>query len=105
MYFVTKEEEIKLSTSVQVLYFYTLSMPFYKKAIHLLSVLEEQYSQSKIIAIDAEYFSNQCIRFGVVSTPTLIFFKNGREARRIEGSVKKKDFIDAFHDIYTSGPY
>lgn len=102
MIFITQEEEIHMDVPVQSFYFYTTWMPFNNKLIYVISQIEEQYKDINYLAIDADYFSSQCIRFSITSVPTLLLLKNGKEVTRIEGSVRKHDFIGAFADICIS---
>jgi thioredoxin 1 len=99
MLFITQEEEIKMDQPIQVLYFYTTWMPFHNKLIYVISEIEEKYKNISYLAIDADYFSTQCIRFAILSVPTLLLLKDGREVKRIEGTIKKQDFVGAFDDI------
>ena len=99
MLFITQEEEIKMDHPIQALYFYTSWMPFHNKLVHVISQIEEKYKDISYLAIDAEYFHTQCIRFAILSVPTLLLLKNGREVKRVEGSVKRQNFIGAFDDI------
>lgn len=99
MLFITQEEEIKLDNCIQALYFYTIGMPFHNKLVYIISQIQERYKEISYLAIDAGHFSSQCIRFSITSVPTLLILQGGKEAKRIEGSVKKQDFIDAFDDI------
>jgi hypothetical protein len=102
MIFITREEEINMDLPLQALYFYTTWMPFHSKLIYVISQIQEEYKDISYLAIDAGYFSSQCIRFSITSVPTLLLLKNGKEVKRIEDSIKKQDFIDAFADICIS---
>jgi thioredoxin-like negative regulator of GroEL len=99
-----QEEEIDLSQHILVLYFYIPLMPFHKKLLYLFSQLEVKYKNFVCLAVDGDDFANQCIRFSVSMVPTVIILKDGQEIKRIEGSVKKRDVIDAFADIYSIDP-
>lgn len=102
MIFITQEGEINMNLPLQALYFYTTWMPFHNKLIYVISQIQESYKDISYLAIDAGYFNNQCIRFSITSVPTLLLLKNGKEVKRIEGSVRKQDFIGAFADICIS---
>lgn len=97
-----QEEEVKLNQSVRCLYFYNFSMPFHNKLVYIISQIEEKYKDINYLAIDTDYFHSQCIRFAVSSVPTLLLLKNGKEIKRVEGSIKTRDFIDVFADICIS---
>lgn len=99
MLFITQEEEIKMDHPLQALYFYIPWMPFHSKLVYVISQIEEKYKDISYLAVDADYFRTQCIRFSVTSVPTLLLLQAGREVKRIEGSIKRQDFIDAFADI------
>lgn len=101
MLFITQEEEIKLDQPIRCLYFYNYSMLFHNKLIYVISQIEEKYETISYLAIDIDYFHSQCIRFNISSIPTLLLLKNGKEIQRVEGSIKTRDFIDAFADICT----
>jgi thioredoxin-like negative regulator of GroEL len=99
MLFITQEEEVKLDQPIQCLYFYNYGMPFHNKLVYIISQMEEKYKDISYLAIDTDYFHSQCIRFTISSVPTLLLLKNGKEIERVEGSVRTRDFIDAFADI------
>jgi Thioredoxin len=101
MFSIAQEKDIDLNASIQVLYFYIPEMPFHRKISYILGTMEEQYKCISCLAINCLDFPNQCIRFSVSVAPTLLIFKNGREVKRVESSVRKRDFIDAFADICT----
>lgn len=101
MFFIAREEDIDLSLPIQILYFYIPNMPFHKKVINFIDKMEERYKQINYLAVNCEDFPTQCIRFSISVAPTLLIFKDGREIKRMESSVKKQDFIDAFADICT----
>lgn len=99
MLFITQEEEIKMDHPLQALYFYTTWMPFHSKLVYVISQIEEKYKDISYLAIDADYFPTQCIRFAILSVPTLLLLKDGREVKRVERSVKRQDFVGVFDDI------
>jgi thiol-disulfide isomerase/thioredoxin len=101
MLFVTQENEIKLK-DIQSLYFYNSNMPLHNKMMYVISQIQEKYKNIGYLAIDVDYFHSQCIRFSITSVPALLILQDGKEIKRIEGSVKAQDFIDAFDDICTS---
>jgi hypothetical protein len=99
MMFISQETEIKLSSITQVLYFYEPQMPFHSKMLHVLSQIEKKHKNIAIFAIDAAQFTNQCARFSIDTIPSLLFFQNGEEAKRIVASVKTQILTAAFDDI------
>lgn len=105
MIFITGETDLKFQWSehpVQGLYFYRTSMPFHAKIINIINQLHQKYQQTYFYAIDADYFKGSCIRFDVSSVPALVVLKDGKEIKRLEGTVKTQDFVEVFDDICTS---
>jgi len=102
MFFITNETDLNFNWKeypVQGLYFYRSDMPFHTKLIGIIDYLRKKYKLICFYGIDAEQFSGSCIRFEINSVPTLVVLKNAKEVKRIEGSVKTRDFIDLFDDI------
>ncbi len=105
MIFITNETDLQFQWNeypVQGLYFYRTNMPFHAKMINIINQLHQKHKQAYFYAIDADYFPGSCIRFGVTSVPTLVVLKDGKEIKRLEGTVKTQDFVEPFDDICTS---
>ena len=82
--FLTDENEFKLNDSIQILYFYINTSFYHKKMLLMFNSLD---FNTKIIAIDAENFKNQCIRFDIKCAPTVIVLNNGKELKRVSGLI------------------
>lgn len=102
MLFITEEEELKIGTSVQALYFYASWMPYHNKFLTMISKVEEKYKNISFSAIDVDSFKSQCKRFSVESIPTVLILKDGKEIKRINGLTLTSAFRSAFADICTS---
>lgn len=103
MIFITSESEIQNSFGLTALYFYASWMPGHKKMCDMIEKVNQHYPGIKSIAIDIEYFKNQCIRFKIESIPTVIIFKDGgKEINRILGRPMLSAFKKVFGDICTS---
>lgn len=96
---ITCQQEIDMNKPIQVIYFFVPGMPFHNKILHNLSEIEESYKDISFLIVDCDDFPTQCIRFKITSAPTILVLKNGKEIKRLEGYVKKKDFTNAFADI------
>ena len=55
------------------------------------SLSEEYAGRAKVITVDVDAESEISARYGVMSIPTLVVFKDGREAERIVGAARKDD--------------
>lgn len=102
MLFIADETELKFDwqqSPVQGIYFYQSFMPFHAKMVHVISQLERKYKNTYFYALDAEQFKGSCIRFSIVSVPTVVILKIGKEVVRVENSVKTEDFTNVFADI------
>ena len=102
MLFLLAEEELKIGTSVQALYFYAPWMPFHSKFLTMISKIEDKYKDIMFSAIDVDSFKNQCKRFSVDSIPTVLILKDGKEVKRINGLTLTSAFKSAFADICNS---
>ena len=98
MLFITEEDELDLSSSKNVLYFYGSWMPYHKKMLVMIGKMEEKYESIKFFAIDVDEFKSVCKRFSIDSVPSVLVI-NGRKTKRINGVVMMSAFKSAFADI------
>ena len=73
----------------------SLLLPIFQKVIKAY--------QPKIIAqfVDISKDAPYAISYGVLSVPTLIFFKNGKEVNRLTGLVSEDKIIKALASLET----
>lgn len=59
-------------------------------------IFEEVGNEKKInfIKLDVDKHSDVAREYGVMSIPTIILFKNGKEVKRFTGFMSKDDFIN-----------
>lgn len=100
MNFLLQDKDLSISKDISILYFYSNWMPFNKKMISILNKMEERYKDASILAIDSDKFTSICKRFEINSIPTVIFFKNAKEIKRINGVVLTSAMRAVFADIY-----
>lgn len=103
MLFLTEIEELNLFLPQQVLYFYVEKAPFHHKFLLMLKRLEIQYPHLSFTAIDVEQFASQAKRFSLLSAPTIILFKKGKEKKRTS-YFSTIALNDIFGDIYSMNP-
>ena len=53
------------------------------------SLSEEYAGRAKVVTIDVDAETEISARYGVMSIPTLVVFKDGREAERIVGAAQR----------------
>ena len=53
------------------------------------SLSEEYAGRAKVVTIDVDAETEISARYGVMSIPTLVVFKDGREAERIVGTAQR----------------
>jgi len=62
---------------------------------HMESILEQYKDRVIIGSIDISRHPETPARMNVLSIPTIIFFKQGREISRLAGSISPKDITSA----------
>ena len=70
-----------------------------KRMAPVLAELEEEYSDIKFVKLNVNFSAETAKQFGVLSSPTFIFFKNGSELHRIKGVVSSDDLADAIEEV------
>lgn len=75
--------------------FYSDSCVPCKRLSPVLAEIEEELSESlKVVKININFDSALTEKHEVLSAPTLILFKNGNEAERVSGAVKKAEILE-----------
>ncbi len=74
--------------------FYSDSCIPCKMLAPVLSQIESEHSEIKVVKVNVNFDIELAERFEVQAAPTLIFFKNGEEKARHRGAVRK-DEIEA----------
>lgn len=94
---VTKEnfekEVIKSETPVLVDFFATWCGPC-KMLSPILEQVADETQKVKILKVDIDEGMEIAEEYGIMSVPTLILFKDGKEATRELGFRQKKQLID-----------
>ena len=74
-----------------------------KKLEPLLQELAGEYdTRLKIVKVDVEQAPNTAARFGVLSVPTLLFFRDGNVKDQVMGLVSKQALADRVDRVLTN---
>lgn len=75
--------------------FYSDSCVPCKRLSPVLAEVEEEYTDSiKVVKININFDTELAERYEVQAAPTLILYKDGKEADRLRGAIKKADIVD-----------
>ncbi len=84
-----EQEVLKSETPVLVDFWATWCGPCRALAPTIDAIAEEKGDKLKIAKLDVDANQQSAIRYGVMSIPTLILFKNGQEVNRLIGNQRK----------------
>ena len=89
------EKEIKEGT-VLVDFFFIFCMPCRMMSQILEEVDRELDGKGKIVKVDVDQNENLAKKFGVMSIPTLVLFKDGKMVSKNVGVMQKNDCLNLF---------
>ena len=94
------DTEVLLCDNIVIADFYSDSCVPCKRLSPILAELEEENTDNvKFVKINVNYDSELAEKYGVQSSPTLIFFKNGEEKTRRTGLIKKSEISDIINEL------
>lgn len=94
------EEEILKSKLPVVLEFYSDSCVPCKQMAVILGDLEEEYEDKiKIAKVNVNFSETLAEQYEVMASPTILFFKDGNEVKRISGLIGKPALKEIIDDI------
>jgi len=65
--------------------------------------LDEQYPGIKIVKVDASRNRRLCLKLGVLSLPTFLFYNGGKEVARLVGEVTRESLANQIEKLRESG--
>ncbi|SHO47712.1 thioredoxin family protein [Anaerocolumna xylanovorans] len=93
------EEVLKSKLPVIVDFYSDSCMPCRQLGV-TLSELEEDYGDRiKFVKVNVNFDISLAERYGVMASPTLLFFKEGIELHRLKGLTKKEVLIEHIEKI------
>jgi thioredoxin 1 len=89
-----EEKVIKADKTVLVDFYSDTCVPCKRMAGPLGDVEDEYESQIYVYKVNVNYDADLAEKYGVMSVPTLIVFKNGEEQKRLIGAVGKEQIVE-----------
>lgn len=65
----------------------------------ILAELEEEFSEMKFLKINAAFQQELARQYLVMSSPVILLFQDGKEAKRLVGAVRKKEVKAAINEV------
>ncbi len=93
------EKEVILSDRPVLVEFFSDSCVPCRRMSPILAELEEEYSGIKLVKLNVNFGVLTAQKYGVLSSPTFLFFKNGEEVKRLRGVAAKDDLADAIEEV------
>ncbi len=93
------EREVKNYTGTVLLEFYSDSCIPCKRMSPILADIDETHPGLKVAKYNVNTDSRVAEEYEVLASPTLIFFKNGEEAERRRGVVKKAELEEIIKGV------
>ena len=93
------ESEVLNSNVPVLLEFYSDSCIPCKRMSPILAELEEEHTDIKVSKLNIKFGADTARKYNVMSSPTIVFFKNREEVNRIKGVAKKADLEAVIKEI------
>ncbi len=94
-----EEKVLQAKTPVLVDFFATWCGPCQMLTPVLESVQEEMGEKAQVMKLDVDEDMVNARRFGVMSVPTMIIFKDGKEVQRIVGLRQKSQIVQMLENV------
>ena len=93
------EKEVLQHESAVLVEFYSDSCVPCKRMSPIMAELEDEYREIKIVKLNVNFGAETAQKYGVLSSPTFLFFKDGDEVKRLRGIVAKDDLADIIEEL------
>jgi hypothetical protein len=90
MFFLTNEKELVINKDT-IIFFYSpdKTNPTIEMTFDMLNKLDDTFN---IMCIDVSFYKKMCKRFDIKEIPTILFFSDGKETKRIVGVPDTSEF-------------
>ena len=96
----TFEAEVLNAEGLILADFYSDSCVPCKRLSPVFAEVEEEYSDyAKLVKININFDMELAEKYGILSVPTVVFFRNGEEISRLNGSIKKDEIVSAIENL------
>lgn len=96
----TFDAEVLSSDEIVVADFYSDSCVPCKRLSPVLAELEDEYqSDIKLVKVNINFDLELAEKYEVQSVPTVVFFKNGNIASRLNGAIKKSELVSEIENL------
>ena len=95
----TFKTEISENEKLVLADFYSDSCIPCKRMSPLLAELEENNDALKVVKLNINFDAETAEEYNVTSVPTIVFFRNGKEEKRISGAVKKAQIEEIINSL------
>jgi thioredoxin 1 len=93
------ETEVLQSDKPVLLEFYSDSCIPCKRMSPILAELEEEYEGIKVAKLNIKFGAETAQKYEVMASPTIVFFKNGDEVKRLRGLAKKPELEQIIKEV------
>jgi thioredoxin 1 len=93
------DTEVLNSDKPVLLEFYSDSCIPCKRMSPILAELEETYEALKVAKLNIKFGGETAQKYEVMASPTIIFFKNGEEVKRLRGVAKKAELEEIIKEV------
>lgn len=93
------DAEVLKSSKPVILEFYSDSCIPCRRMSPILAEIEEEYKDIKLFKLNINFGAETAQKYNVMSSPTIIFFKNGEEVRRLRGVAKKPELVEIIKEV------
>lgn len=94
------QEEVLQSVIPVLVEFYSDSCIPCKQLSPILGQIEEDYEEKlKVVKVNVNYDEELAETYHVMAAPTILFFQNGEEIKRLRGAGKKEEVVKLVQEI------
>lgn len=94
------ESEVLKSELPVLVEFYSDSCIPCKQLSPILGDLEDDYEDKiKVVKVNVNFDADLAAEHGVMASPTILFFQNGKEVNRTRGLVKKEELEEIIQSL------